>query len=391
MAFQQRLDASFYATVQGKVRQDLDTEGLDGIILDHPDDVAYLTGFFHHPCERPVVVYVGRADPTVLLVPELEREHAQWQEAAAEIVTYPEYPGVVEPLTVLSRAIPARRRIGVGSSISISRLRLLQRAFPAAEIVESEIVTFARYVKHPQEIALHQEAARITDAMLEAGVGLVSDALRTGGTMPSESDLAAHVGAVGTRIMYTEHENVVVVGFLAGGLVYAGANSAKPHGLPSAYRLSPGDTFMLSLGCAVGGRFVEGERTFFLGEPSAEQERYYEAVRAAQQTGIDSLRPGITCAESNALCLDVIRDAGLGQYLQHRQGHGIGVGMHEPPWLEDGDDTVLHEGFVVSNEPGIYIPGHAGYRISDSMQITAHGAVPFTHFAKTLDDVVIAA
>src|SRR5665647_3519315 len=105
MAFQQRLDASFYATVQEKVRQDLDTEGLDGIILDHPDDVAYLTGLFHHPCERPVVVYVGRADPTVLLVPELEREHAQWQEAAAEVVTYPEYPGVVEPLTVLSRAI----------------------------------------------------------------------------------------------------------------------------------------------------------------------------------------------------------------------------------------------------------------------------------------------
>jgi Xaa-Pro dipeptidase len=209
--------------------------------------------------------------------------------------------------------------------------------------------------------------------------------------LPSESDLAAHVGAVGTRIMYAEHENVVVVGFLAGGLVYAGANSAKPHGLPSAYRLSPGDTFMLSLGCAVGGRFVEGERTFFLGEPSAEQERYYEAVRAAQQTGIDSLRPGITCAESNALCLDVIRDAGLGQYLQHRQGHGIGVGMHEPPWLEDGDDTVLQEGFVVSNEPGIYVPGHAGYRISDSMQITADGAVPFTHFAKSLDDVVIAA
>jgi Xaa-Pro dipeptidase len=86
----------------------------------------------------------------------------------------------------------------------------------------------------------------------------------------------------------------------------------------------------------------------------------------------------------------VIRDAGLGQYLQHRQGHGIGVGMHEPPWLEDGDDTVLQEGFVVSNEPGIYVPGHAGYRISDSMQITADGAVPFTRFPKSLDDVVVA-
>jgi Xaa-Pro aminopeptidase len=148
---------------------------------------------------------------------------------------------------------------------------------------------------------------------------------------------------------------------------------------------------MLSLGCAVGGRYVEGERTFVLGEPTAEQIRYYEAVQAAQQTGSDTLRPGITCAEANRQCLQVIRDAGLGQFIQHRQGHGIGLGMHEPPWLEDGDDTVLEAGFVVSNEPGIYIPGHAGYRISDSMIITNEGAQPFTSYPKQLDDVIVAA
>jgi Xaa-Pro dipeptidase len=148
---------------------------------------------------------------------------------------------------------------------------------------------------------------------------------------------------------------------------------------------------MLSLGCAVGGRYVEGERTFILGEPSQEQVRCYETIRAAQQTGIDTLRPGLTCAEANGLCLQVIRDAGLGQFIQHRQGHGIGLGMHEPPWLEDGDDTVLEAGFVVSNEPGIYIPGHAGYRISDSMLVTDEGARPFTSYPKKLDDVVVAA
>jgi Xaa-Pro aminopeptidase len=222
-------------------------------------------------------------------------------------------------------------------------------------------------------------------------VELVRDALASGGPLPSESELAAHVGRVGISTMHSEHEDVVVIGFLAGGLVYAGPNSAKPHALPSSYRLRPGDTFMLSLGCAVGGRFVEGERTFLLGEPSADQVRYYEAVRAAQQLGVDSLRPGLTCAEANSRCLAVIREAGLGAYLQHRQGHGIGVGMHEPPWLEDGDDTVLEEGFVVSNEPGIYIPGHAGYRISDSMHITHEGARPLTSFPKSLEDAVIAA
>jgi Xaa-Pro aminopeptidase len=389
MTFRQRLDPSFYATVQDNLRTAIDAAGLDGIVLDHPDDVAYLTGFFHHPCERPVVAYVDTAGPTVLLVPALEAEHAAWQEAAAKVVTYPEYPGVTEPLHLLASAVPAPTRLGVGPSMSIARLALLRQSFPNAEIVPADTVTALRQVKHPEEVALHQEAARITDLMLEAGISLVRQALQDGTDLPSEAELASHVGAVGTRTMYAEHEDVVVLGFLAGGLVYAGANSAKPHGLPSAYRLRAGDTFMLSLGCAVGGRFVEGERTFILGEPSQEQQRYYEAVRAAQQTGIETLRPGRTCAEANALCLDAIRDAGLGQYLQHRQGHGIGVGMHEPPWLEDGDATVLREGFVVSNEPGIYIPGHAGYRISDSMLITASGAVPFTTYPKSLDDVVI--
>lgn len=391
MGFRQRLDAAFYSRVQDVVRGRLADVGLQSAVLDHPDDVAYLTGFFHHPGERPVVVHIGIDSPAVLLVPRLEEEHARWQEAAAEVVTYPEYPGVVEPLSVLAARLPASGRVGVGPSMSVARWRILERVAAGVELVATDVVTVARYVKQPEELALHQEAARITDLMLESGVGLVREALAAGGALPSESELAAHVGRVGTSTMYGEHDDVVVIGFLAGGLVYAGPNSAKPHGLPSSYRLRPGDTFMLSLGCAVGGRFVEGERTFILGEPSAEQMRYYEAVRAAQQLGVDTLKPGLTCAEANARCLDVIRDAGLGAYLQHRQGHGIGVGMHEPPWLEDGDDTVLEEGFVVSNEPGIYVPGHAGYRVSDSMVITADGAQPLTHFPKSLDDIVIAA
>ncbi len=391
MGFRQRLNPAFYSRVQDLIRVRLQAQKLDAVIVDRPDDVAYLTGFFHHPGERPVVVHLPVDGAATLLVPRLEEEHARWQDAAANVLTYPEYPGVVEPLSMLTALVRSGRRVGFGPSMSVARLALLQSALPDADLVPCEAVTVARYVKQPEELALHQEAARITDVMLEAGIGLVRDALGAGTQLPSESELAAHVGRVGTGTMYAEHDDVVVIGFLAGGLVYAGANSAKPHGLPSSYRLRPGDTFMLSLGCAVGGRFVEGERTFILGGPSTQQTAYYEAVRAAQQLGVDSLRPGLTCAQSNALCLDVIRQAGFGAYLQHRQGHGIGVGMHEPPWLEDGDDTVLQEGFVVSNEPGIYIPGHAGYRVSDSMHITADAAVPLTSYPKSLDDIVIAA
>jgi len=391
LEFTQRLEPAFYRAVQADVRSRMEAAGLDALALDHAEDVAYLTGFFHHPCERPVVVHLDANGPVTLLVPELEREHAEVQRSQAEIVTYPEFPGVRSPFDVLAEAVRGDGRIGVSPEISLARHRRLHESFPRATFVETDLVTRARYVKRPEEVELHQEAARITDTMLEAGIALIEAAVRGNTELPSEAELASHVGSVGVQTMYSEHTDVVVSGFLAGGLVYSGPNSAKPHGLPSAHRLQRGETFMLSLGCAVGGRYVEGERTFILGEPSDQQVRYYEAIRAAQQTGIDTLRPGLTCAEANRLCLQVIRAAGLGQFIQHRQGHGIGLGMHEPPWLEDGDDTVLEAGFVVSNEPGIYVPGHAGYRISDSMLITDEGARPFTSYPKKLDDIVVAA
>lgn len=387
--FDQRLTSTFFDQVQATVAARAAEAGLDGVLTDSPEDVAYLTGFFHHPCERPVVCWLAADGHALLLLPELEREHAQWQNAHAELVSYPEFPGVAPPFGFLAESAAAQR-LGHTRSMTFERLDAAREAWPDAEFLPTDLVSVARGVKTPEEIALHSEAARITDLMLAAGVELVREAVQSDGLLPSEAELAAHVGRVGVATMYAEHTNVVVVSPLAGGLVYAGANSARPHGLPSGYRLRPGDTFMLSLGCAVGGRFVEGERTFILGEPSADQIRYYQAVHQAQEVGGRAIRPGVQCRSVNAECLQVIRDAGLDQFLRHRQGHGIGLGMHEPPWLEDGDPTVLQPGMIVSNEPGIYVPGHAGYRISDSVLVTDSGSRPLTSFPRTLSDVIIA-
>lgn len=388
--FGQRLSPGVLERLQAGVRARIDEDGLAAMLTDDPEDVAYLTGFFHHPGERPVAVLLRPDGPAVLLVPELERQHAEEQHAHAEIVSYAEYPGVENPFAALARATgPVTGRLGVTTQITQHRLVLAQGALQAAEWVPTDLITRARYRKLPEELALHREAARITDLMIAAGVELITDAIAAGDTFPSEQELAQHVGQVGTSTMYAEHDVVVVVSPLAGGLVYAGPNSAIPHGLPSGYRLRPGDTFMLSLGCAVGGRFVEGERTFVLAEAIADQRRYHNTVRRAQAEGGRAIAPGVRCSESNARCLDVIREAGLGQYLRHRQGHGIGLGMHEPPWLEDGDDTVLEPGMVVSNEPGIYVPGHAGYRISDTVVVTETGSEPLTTYPRSLDDCVI--
>ncbi|MFP7761220.1 M24 family metallopeptidase [Marisediminicola sp. LYQ134] len=388
--FDPRLSVATYDAIQRRVIDRLGDESLPAIVTDDPEDVSYLTGFFHHPGERPVAVLQTADGRTILLVPELERQHAEEQHSRAEIVAFAEYPGLENPFAPLARASTALRgRVGVTTSITLHRLAMLRSAFPDVEWVPTDLIGRARHVKFAEEVAQHREAARITDLMLTSGVELVADAVSAGGALPSEAELASHVGRIGVGTMYSEHADVVVISFLAGGLVYAGANSAIPHGLPSGYRLRDGDTFMLSLGAAVGGRFVEGERTFVLGEPTPDQRRYHDTVRLAQAEGSRAIAPGVACAASNERCLDVIRDAGLAQYLRHRQGHGIGLGMHEPPWLEAGDPTPLEAGMIVSNEPGIYIPGHAGYRISDSMLVTDEGSEPLTSYPRSLEDCVI--
>jgi Xaa-Pro aminopeptidase len=392
--FRQPLEPAFFDGVQERVRARLAEEGFDALLTDQTEDVAYLTGFFHHPSERPVAVWLDSSGRCVLMTPELERENAERQSARAEVVSYAEFPGVEAPFAALARAVDRvgggdGMRVGFTTQMTNERQTAVLSQLPEAVFVATTLVTRARYRKSPEEIALHREAARITDVMLEAGVAFVRAAIDAGGDLPSESELASHVTGTGVRTMYAEHDDVIVVSPLAGGLVYAGANSAFPHGLPSGYRLRDGDTFMLSLGCAVGGRFVEGERTFVLGSPTAEQRLYHDTVRRAQEIGGAAIRPGAECREANATCLAVIQDAGLGRFIRHRQGHGIGLGMHEPPWLEAGDATLLEPGMVVSNEPGIYIPGHAGYRISDSMLVTETGSEPLTAFPRGLENCTI--
>lgn len=389
--FDQRLAPDLFDRVQRRVRDALTSEGFDAFLSDHPEDIAYLSGFFHHPSERPVAIWIESDGRVVLLLPELEREYAKSQSARAELVAFPEYPGVVSPFAALAAAIGSgRRRVGFATTMPFARLSAARESLADAEFIPSDVISRSRFVKFPEEIALHREAARITDRMLEAGVALVHEAITAGAELPTEAELERHVTAAGTRTMYAEHRNVVVASLLAGGLVYSGANSAFPHGLPSVNRLRAGDTFMLSLGCAVGGRFIEGERTFVLGEPTEDQRRFHDTIHRAQRVGRETIRAGLECREANRLCLDVIREAGLGEYIRHRQGHGIGLGMHEPPWLEDGDPTLLEAGMIVSNEPGIYVPGHAGYRISDSMLVSEEGAEALTTYPRTLDDCTIA-
>jgi len=388
-----RLKEPFYRRKLSQIQEELEHRNLDGLFVHHHLNIFYAIGFFHTTTERPICLFIPRSGGPLIFVPKLEEDYVREAGLVPEVEVYFEYPGVVHPIDFMMERLAARgygrSRIGFEGSMSVNTRERIGRALPEATWVEAgDIIASLRLVKEPEEIALHRKASEYSDRMVEAGVAFVRERGRAG-RFPSENEIAQYVTDWAINRMEEELEEVVVVSMLAGGLVYAGPRSAYPHGLPSQRRVQPGDNLILSLGCAVGAYFAECERTFFIGEPTAEQRRYYEVCREAQEAGTLALQPGTRCCDANRTCLGLIRERGMGEFIKHRQGHGIGITFHEPPWIEDGDTTVLRPGMVVSCEPGIYVPGHGGYRISDTVLVGEQGPERLTRFPRDLESVVI--
>ncbi len=390
MSFSQRLGADFYTRVHRDIRARMAETGVDLLLLDANDDVIYTTGFSHYTTERPVVFAISQTGAWLLL-PRLEQGHAAHQIIAAEPVIYFEFPGVDKPFDVLARALPAQSgTVAHSYGIAFGRIAQIAAAFPNAKVVPSNIVQQMRLRKYPEEIVLHREAARISDEMVRAGVALIGEALRGGGELPSEIAIEQHVSRHAMNIMYSEHDELMLVQGLASGLVYSGIRSSFPHGMPTGNPVKRGESLILSLGCRVGGRAAESERTFFIGEPSAEQQRHYGVAYEAQKMATAALIAGHTCASSDNLALGYIRDQGMAENALHRVGHGMGIMFHESPWIEAGDQTILEPGMIASSEPSITIPGFAGYRIADTVLVTAEGPDSMTHYPRKIDEIVIA-
>jgi Xaa-Pro dipeptidase len=389
MPFSQRLRPAFYDQLHRDIRARMEARGLDLLILDAADDVLYTTGFSFRPNERPVALALTQTK-ALLLIPELEREHAESQDVAAETLVYFEFPGVDRAFSLLARSLgPIRGTIGHSHGMSVARAAELAALFPNNRVVATDIVNKLRQIKYPEEVALHREAARISDEMVKFGVDLVMEALRAGRPLPSEIAMEAYVVRHALSIMENEHADIMHVPVLAGGLVNFGTKSAFPHGIATGRRLQPGDTFILSLGCRVGGRAAESERTFVLGEPSREQEQYYGIALEAQRLGTGGLVAGRTCASADITALSYIRTSGMTPYLKHRVGHGMGVAFHESPWVEEGDQTVLEANMICSSEPALYVPDVGGFRLADTVLVTNSGPETLTNYPRSFEEVVL--
>lgn len=152
-------------------------------------------------------------------------------------------------------------------------------------------------------------------------------------------------------------------------IVASGANSSKPHYNGSGRAIEKKDVIIMDFGCRYNGYCSDISRTVFVGEPTDEQKKIYGIVVEANSKAEACARQGATAEEVDLAARDVIRQAGYGQYFFNRTGHGIGVGVHEAPYIMEGNKQVLENGMAFSVEPGIYIPGRFGMRVEDIVLI----------------------
>lgn len=169
-------------------------------------------------------------------------------------------------------------------------------------------------------------------------------------------------------------------------IAVAGENSSKPHGVPGDYAIKNGDFITIDYGAIYKGYHSDTTRTFAVGSVSEEQKKVYNIVLSAQLAGVDALQAGLPARDADAVCRDIIKAAGYGEFFGHSTGHGVGVEIHELPNLSSraAADVILKPGHVVTVEPGIYLPGKFGVRIEDMLMITGDGARNFCSLPKEL-------
>jgi Xaa-Pro aminopeptidase len=165
-------------------------------------------------------------------------------------------------------------------------------------------------------------------------------------------------------------------------IVASGRNGAKPHARPGPRRVQRGDLVVIDFGAMVDGYRSDMTRTVMVGEPTAEQTRLLEVVTAAQAAGVAAVGAGVGCKDVDAACRAVIIDAGWGDRFVHGTGHGVGLDIHEAPWVNSRSAATLAPGHVVTVEPGVYLPEVGGVRVEDTVLVTEAGSRPLTRAPK---------
>jgi len=351
---------------------------IDAMVLCGGTSLVYYTNLRWSGLERLFACVIPvKGDPFVVC-PAFEEDRAREQLAigpfggTADVRTWQEHE---DPYVLVAQGLKALGiaggRVSVEETVKFVFSDGIAQAAPAATLVSATPVTAGcRGVKDAHELELMQLASTVTLRAYEAAWKAIADGM-------TQTEFARLVSAAHARL-----------GFNGGAGVQIGEYSALPHGSIQPQVIREGSILLIDGGCTVEGYHADISRTFVLGKPTDKMKRVFDIERRAQDAALAAARPGVPCEAVDAAARKVIVDAGYGPgytYFTHRVGHGLGMDVHEWPYLVRGNRLPLAPGMTFSDEPGIYLPGEFGVRLEDDMYITGDGAKLFTPQSESLE------
>jgi Xaa-Pro aminopeptidase len=338
---------------------------LDALVVTDLTNIRWLTGFTGSAGTAVVL-----PDEVVLVTDGRYGEQAERQFAAAGCAgSIRVGRTTAEQLSLLADAVAGVERLGFESvHTSHARWRQLTDALAAELEPTTGVVEACRRTKDAAEIARIERACSIADrALAEVAPTIVPG--RTEAQVRNDLErLMREFGASGPS-----YETIVATGPV---------NAPLPHHRPTDTEIERGHTVIIDVGALVDGYHSDMTRTFVVGTPTALQREVYDAVLDAQMAGVAAVRPGLTTLELDEVCRGRLSDAGFGPWFSHGTGHGVGLLIHEDPFVNSAGGWVLQEGDVVTVEPGVYRGDFGGVRVEDLVEVTSTGGRALTRSPK---------
>jgi Xaa-Pro aminopeptidase len=359
-----------------QAQQELPAQDASALLIGVGADLEWLTGYAAPPLERLTMLVLPAQGRSTLVVPRLEQPAAEASPAvSADLVELVSWEETEDPFALVAEHLQVTKsrpeiqvgalggtwgRLGgllVSDRLWATFLLRLQAAVPDAAFgLASSVVSPLRQIKDEEEIELLRRAAHAADRVIDA----LSRCRLVG---RSEIDIAREVRE---RLLAEGHEAAT------GSIVASGPNSASPHHDASERIVQAGDPIVFDIGGRIEGYTSDITRTIWVSGddghgPDEEYVRLYEVLQRSQAEATRAVGPGTPCETIDAVARDIIAEAGYGPNFIHRTGHGIGLEVHEDPYLVKGNEQPLEAGHAFSVEPGIYLQGRYGARIEDIM------------------------